>query len=146
MWNVALEKKKIVWVVMSPILKKTSLREFMQLRQSIQKILYRVENLKNRKNKNVNKTGLKRKCMDREMPENVDKNKTWQWLSKCDLKIGTEALLCAAQEQAIRTNYVKHYIDNTSESPLCRLCGKKCESVQHLVCGCEKLALRACYH
>ena len=25
----------------------------------------------------------------REMPENVDKNKTWQWLSKCDPKIGT---------------------------------------------------------
>ncbi|XP_068708222.1 uncharacterized protein [Montipora foliosa] len=44
-------------------------------------------------------------------------------------KIGTEALLCAAQ----------HY-DKTSESPLCRLCEKKCESVQHLVCGCEKLA------
>ena len=76
----------------------------------------------------------------REMPENVDKNQTWQWLSKCDLKIGTEALLCAPQEQAIRTNYVKHYIDKTSESPgLCRLCAKKCESVQHLVCGCEKL-------
>ena len=52
----------------------------------------------------------------REMSENVDKNKTWQWLSKCDLKIGTEALLCAAQEQAKRTNYVKHYIDKTSES------------------------------
>ena len=32
----------------------------------------------------------------REMPENVDKNKSWKWLSKCDLKIGTEALLCAA--------------------------------------------------
>ena len=47
--------------------------------------------------------------------------------------------LCAAQEQAIRTNYVKRHIDKTSESPLCRLCGK-CESVQHLVCGCEKLA------
>ena len=76
----------------------------------------------------------------REMPENADKNKTWQWLSKCDLKIGTEELLCAAQEQAIRTNYVKHHIDKTSESPLCRLCGKKCESVQHLVCGCETLA------
>ena len=76
----------------------------------------------------------------REMPENVDRDKTWQWLSKCDLKIGTEALLCAAQEQAIRTNYVKHYIDKTSESPLCRLCGRKGESVQHLVCECEKLA------
>ena len=35
---------------------------------------------------------------------------------------------------------LKYYIDKTSESPLCRLCGKKCESVQHLVCGCEKLA------
>ena len=68
----------------------------------------------------------------REMAENVDKNKTWQWLSKCDLKIGTVwALLCAAQEQAIRTNY---------ESPQCSFCGKKCECRQHLVCGCEKLA------
>ena len=26
----------------------------------------------------------------REMTENVDKNKTWQWLSKCDLKIRTD--------------------------------------------------------
>ena len=76
----------------------------------------------------------------REMPEKVDQDRTWQWLSKSDLKIGTEALLCAAQEQAIRTNYVKHYIDKTSESSLCRLCGKKGESVQHLVSGCEKLA------
>ena len=61
----------------------------------------------------------------REMPEKVDKDKTWQWLCKSDLKIGTEALLCAAQEQAIRTNYVKNHIDKTSESSLCRLCGKK---------------------
>ena len=60
----------------------------------------------------------------RVMLENVDKDITWQWLSKCDLKIGTGALFCAAQEQAIRTNYVKHFIDKTSESPLCRLRGK----------------------
>ena len=80
----------------------------------------------------------------REMPEKVDKNRTWQWLSKSDLKIGTEALLCAAQEQAIRTNYVKHHINKTSKSPLCRLCGRKGESVQHLVSGCEKLAQEEC--
>ena len=43
-------------------------------------------------------------------------------------------------KQAIRTNYIKHSIDKTSESPLCKLCGKKVESVQHLVSGCEKLA------
>ena len=76
----------------------------------------------------------------RKMPEKVDKDRTWQWLFKSDLKIGTEALLCAAQGQTIRTNYVKHHINNTSESPLCRLCGEKSESVQHLVTGCEKLA------
>ena len=76
----------------------------------------------------------------RELPEEVNKDRTWQWLSTSDLKIGTEALLCAAQEQAIRTNYVKYQIDKTSESPLCRLCGKKGETVQHLISGCEKLA------
>ena len=78
----------------------------------------------------------------REMPEKRNKDRTWQWLSKSDLKIGTEGLLCAAQEQAIRTKYVKHHSDKTSETPLCRLCGEKGESVQHLVSGCEKLAQR----
>ena len=76
------------------------------------------------------------------MPEELNKDRTWQWLSKSDLKIGTEGLLCAAQEQAIRTKYVKHHNDKTSEPPLCRLCGEKGESVQHLVSGCEKLAQR----
>ena len=59
------------------------------------------------------------------MPEKFEKGRTWQWLCKSDLKIGTEALLCAVKEQAVRTNYVKHLMDKTSESPLCRLCGKK---------------------
>ena len=35
---------------------------------------------------------------------------------------------------------MKYHIDRTSESPLCRICGKRDESVQHLVSGCEKLA------
>ena len=48
------------------------------------------------------------------MSEKVDKDKTWQWLSKSELKIGTEALLCATQEQAVRTNNVKQHIDKTS--------------------------------
>ena len=53
----------------------------------------------------------------RETTEKVDKEKTWQWLSRGDLKVGTKALLCTAQEQAIRTNYMKYHIDKTSESP-----------------------------
>ncbi len=76
----------------------------------------------------------------REMPEKVDKDKTWNWLVRSDLKVETEALLCAAQEQAIRTNYVKHHIDKSIDNPLCRMCGKKGESVQHIISECEKLA------
>ena len=76
----------------------------------------------------------------RETTEKVDNEKTWQWLSRDDLKVGTEALLCAAQEKAIRTNYMKYHIDKTSESLLCRLCGKTGESVQHITSACEKLA------
>ena len=56
----------------------------------------------------------------KEIPQKVDKDETWLWLSKSDLKIGKEALLSAAQEKAIRTNYVKHYVNKTSGSPLCR--------------------------
>ena len=56
------------------------------------------------------------------------------------MRIETEALLCVAHEQTIRTNYIKYCIETTSESPLCRLYGKKGENVQHLVNECEKLA------
>ena len=34
-------------------------------------------------------------------------------------------IICAVKEQALRTNYVKHQIDRTPESPLCRMCGEK---------------------
>ena len=36
------------------------------------------------------------------------------WQKKAALKVETEAMLCAAQEQAIRTNYVKHQINKTA--------------------------------
>ena len=76
----------------------------------------------------------------REMPEKVHKDKTWNWLVRSDLKVETEALLCAAQEQAIRTNYVKYHIDKSIDNPLCRMCRKRGESVQHIISECEKLA------
>ena len=76
----------------------------------------------------------------RETTEKVDIEKTWEWLSRSDLKVETEAWLRAAHGQAIRTNYMKYHIDKTSESPLCRLCGKKGRSVQHITRGCEKSA------
>ena len=40
--------------------------------------------------------------------------KAWQWLPTGDLKVGEEALLCAAQEQAIRTNYIRNHISEST--------------------------------
>ena len=61
----------------------------------------------------------------------VDRKKLWLWLNSRDLKKGTEALLMAAQEQAIRTNDVKHHIDKSRDSPTCRLCSEKGETMSH---------------
>ena len=47
------------------------------------------------------------------MPETTDVKETCYWLRKPDLKFETEAMLCAAQEKAIRTNYLKQKIDKT---------------------------------
>ena len=35
---------------------------------------------------------------------------------------------------------VKHKIDKTAQSPLCRICDKKSELISHIVSECEKLA------
>ena len=61
-------------------------------------------------------------------------------MKKGDFKPETEALICAAQEQAIRTNYIKHKIDHTREDDKCRMCGQKGETVWHITSECEKLA------
>ena len=74
--------------------------------------------------------------------EGVKWDKSWQWLAKGDLKGCTEALICSAQEQALRTNYTKFHIDKNADSPLCRMCGEKGETISHLVSECRKLAQR----
>ena len=76
----------------------------------------------------------------REMPETVDKDKTWEWTRKSDLKVETEALIFAAQEQALRTNYVKFNIDKSIDSPLCRMCNQKGETINHILSECKMLA------
>ena len=48
--------------------------------------------------------------------------------------------MCAAQEQALRINSIKHHIDGQDISLLCRLCGESNETVMHLSSGCPVLA------
>ena len=74
--------------------------------------------------------------------EDKDKNNTWRWMRKSDLKGCTEALICSAQEQSIRTNYIKYNIDKTAESSLCRMCGTRNETISHIVSESGKLALK----
>ena len=76
--------------------------------------------------------------------EGIDWDRTWQWIAKGDLKGCTEALICSAQEQALRTNYTKFHIDHTAESPLCRMCGSKGETMAHVVRECSKLHRQNC--
>ena len=76
----------------------------------------------------------------RETDRIVDKKKSWLWLTNGDLKKGTEALLMAAKEQAIRTNYVKHHISKSRDSTACKMCGERGETVRHILCECRKLA------
>ncbi|XP_068684561.1 uncharacterized protein [Montipora foliosa] len=66
--------------------------------------------------------------------------KTWAWLQRGDLKREKEALITAAQDQAIRTNYIKASIDKTQENDLYRMCRQAKETFSHLVSGCSKLA------
>ena len=35
----------------------------------------------------------------REIPENIDRERTWEWMRKSGLKVEIEALICVAQEQ-----------------------------------------------
>ena len=72
--------------------------------------------------------------------EDKDKNNTWRWMRKSDLKGRTEALICSVQKQLIRTNYTKYNINKTGKSPLCRICGTRNETISHVVSECGKLA------
>ena len=76
------------------------------------------------------------------MPEGTDKEKSCLWLRKCDLKIPSKALISFAQEQAIRTNYVKYHIYKSVDSPSCRMCGETGETISHIVSECSKIAQR----
>ncbi|XP_072176148.1 uncharacterized protein [Diadema setosum] len=72
--------------------------------------------------------------------ENISSNDTWLWLKKGELKKETEGLIIAAHEQALSTNALKAKIQKRDVDATCRICRERDETVQHIVCGCSKLA------
>ena len=63
-------------------------------------------------------------------------------MRKCDLEISSEAMICSAQEQAIRKNYARYHIDKSFDSPSCRMCGETGQKISHIVSECSELAQR----
>ena len=78
----------------------------------------------------------------RSSTKEVADERSWEWLKAGYVKKGTEAIITAAQDQALRTNWIKAKIDKQDCSPLCRLCHKEDESAMHIASGCEVLAKR----
>ena len=71
----------------------------------------------------------------------VADERSWQWLNGGYLTKATEGFILAAQEQALRTRWVRATIDGEADvDPMCRLCGKHLETVMHLASGCGELA------
>jgi hypothetical protein len=69
----------------------------------------------------------------------ADLQKTYQWLETSNLKDNTEALIVAAQEQALKTRAIEAKIYHTRQDPKCRRCHEHEETVQHIVSGCKQL-------
>ena len=70
----------------------------------------------------------------------IKQNKTCESLRKGNLKREVEFLQLAAQNNAIRTNYIKARIDKTQQNCKCRLCGDSDETINHIINECNKLA------
>ena len=50
--------------------------------------------------------------------------------------------MCEMQnkDQSMKTKWVKHYLNITTDSLKCRMCGKIDENVSHIVSECNELA------
>ena len=76
----------------------------------------------------------------RQIVEVADIRKSYQWLEKAGLTDSTEALILAAQEQALGTRSIEAGVYHTRQDPRCRLCKDASETVQHIVAGCKMQA------
>ena len=76
----------------------------------------------------------------RGVAEVADMTKTYQWLTRSNIRPNTESLIMAAQEQALNTWAIACDIYHTAQDPRCRLCMQHKETVAHLISGCSKLA------
>ena len=65
---------------------------------------------------------------------------SWEWLKKGMLKKEIEGMLIAAQDQSLRTNAIRSRIYKQDVSPAYRMCGKRDETIAHVMAECKNLA------
>ena len=70
----------------------------------------------------------------------IDQKLSKLWLRDGKLKSSSEATICAIQEQAVTTNYIKKTYHKTSNTDTCRLCKQHRETIHHVVSGCPILS------
>lgn len=58
--------------------------------------------------------------------------RTWDWLRQSGLKKETEGMIVAAQEQALRTRYIRKVIDKEAVNEKCRMSEERDETVAHI--------------
>ena len=68
--------------------------------------------------------------------------KTLSLGEEMSFKNTTEALICSAQEQGIRTSFNKYHIDKSVYSPSCRMCGETGKTISHIANECSKTGRR----
>ena len=92
---------------------------------------------------NMHKESYNQKVLHGQFYKNTEKVRdplTWDWLKKGYLKKETEGMIMAAQDQALRTRYIRKEIDKEDISAECRLCNERNETVSHIVSECKMLA------
>ena len=72
--------------------------------------------------------------------KDLSSNDTWQWFQRGELKKGTEGMIMAAQDQALRTRYIQLATDEANISLKCRKCNQKDETINHITSECPALA------
>jgi len=77
----------------------------------------------------------------RQVPEVTSMENAYRWMRQSTgLKMETEALITAAQDQELDTKCHKANILHTTNDPKCRMCKEKNETVAHIVSACSKIA------
>ena len=117
------------------LIEKTSLAEYVNNSQEPSTTQKKEETEKVREDK------LRRKTLHGKWPETLNKvsSETSKWLQTAHLKPPTEeALIMAAQDQAINTNWYSHQTLKNSPSDKCRLCNEHPETIEHKTTGCPK--------